>query len=150
MKEDNFLRERAVLFFLLVLFLALFFEISLTTLPLIVGVLILLAVIFRKSWVLVFAFLTGLIFDILTLRTIGTTSAFLTVMIFLIFVYENKFETESPLFVFVSTFLSSILFLIFLGFGNVFLQAFIVSSVCTLSFRLLFTSRRGKIIIPHE
>ncbi len=150
MKEGNFLSERAVLFFLLVLFLALFFEISATTLPLIVGVLILLVVIFRKSWVLVSAFLTGLVFDILTLRTIGTASAFLTVMIFLIFLYENKFETESPLFVFVSTFLFSILFLIFLGFGNVFLQAFIVSSVCTLSFWLLLSARRGKIRSPHE
>ena len=91
MRENILPEDKSAWIFILAGALALFFEISVTTLPLIVGVFVLLAVIFRKSWVIVLAFVAGIIFDALTFRAIGTTSAFLIFLIFLIFAYENKF-----------------------------------------------------------
>jgi len=116
---------------------SLFVESSLSSLPLLVGVLILSAVVTRKSWVFLAAFLTGVIFDALTLRTIGLTSTFFLILIFLIFLYENKFETETLPFVFLSTFFSSFAFLIFLGFGSLILQALVVALITSLLFQLL-------------
>ncbi len=123
---------------LAVLIASLFFESSLTSLPLLVGALILCAVLTRKSWVFLAAFLAGVIFDALTLRTVGTTATFFLVLIFLIFLYENKFETETLPFVFISTFFSSFAFLIFLGFGSLLLQALVVALITSLLFQLLY------------
>lgn len=129
-------KENSAWIYIAFLLLSLFFEISATTMPFIIGALILLAVTFRKNWVFLAAFLVGLIFDILALRTIGTTSLFFIILIFLIFIYENKFETETVPFVFVSTFLFSFSFLIFLGFSNVILQSLVSAIVTALIFRL--------------
>ena len=126
---------------IILLIIALFFEVSITSLPLLVGVLIFLAVSVRKDWVFLAAFLIGLIFDILTLRTIGTTSLFFTILIFLIFSYENKFEIATLPFIFISTFLFSFLFLIFLGFGNLLLQSLTVSILTLLLFKFSTTFR---------
>ncbi|MEX2007150.1 MAG: hypothetical protein WD992_00030 [Candidatus Levyibacteriota bacterium] len=145
MREKILGQEKAVWVFMLILVLALFLEVSSTTLPLIIGVFVLLAVTFRRGWVFIAAFVSGLIFDILTLRTIGTTSVFLIILIFLIFLYENKFETETIPFVFISSFLASFIFLIVLGFSNLLLQAFLVSIFASVLFQLLSAPWRDKI-----
>jgi len=145
MRENILPKDQSAWIFILAAVLALFFEISATTLPLIIGVFVLTAVIFRKNWVFAAAFLVGLIFDILTFRAVGTTSAFLIFLIFLIFLYENKFEIETLPFVFVSTFLSSFAFLIFLGYGNLLPQAFLVSLVTSIFFQFLSASWHDKI-----
>lgn len=116
--------------------LVLFIETSITTLPLLIGGLVFFAVTSRKDWVFLIAVITGFIFDVLTLRTIASTSIFFTILVFLIFIYENKFETETVLFVFLSTFISSFIFLIFLGFGNLILQSLVVATLTSLIFRL--------------
>lgn len=125
--------------------LTLFVEVSLTSLPFLVGVLIFLAVTYRKDWVFPAAVLVGLVFDILTLRTIGTTSIFLALLVFLIFIYENKFETETVPFVFISTFIASFIFLIFLGFSNLVAQSLIVAFLTALLFRLSSITFGGRI-----
>ncbi len=128
---------REKIFPILFIILVTFLEITVTTLPLIIGTFILLTVVFRQNWIFVAAFLTGIIFDILTIRTIGTTSTFLVFMVFLIFLYQNKFEIQTIHFVFVSTTIASVLFLVFLGFSSVILQALLVGVVTTVLFGLL-------------
>lgn len=129
----------------IVLITALILETSLTTLPLIVGVFIFLTVVLRQNWIFPAAFFTGIIFDILSLRAIGGTSIFLTLMIFIIYLYENKFETATFPFIFIFSFISSFIFLIILGYQNFFIQSFVVSILTALFFQLLFSDRRDKI-----
>lgn len=148
MRKNILLQDKPTLIFILVLILALFFEISVTTLPLVIGAFILLAIIFRKSWVFVAAFFAGLVFDIMTFRAVGSTSAFLIFLIFMVFLYENKFEIETLSFVFISTFLSSVAFLIFLGYGNLLPQAFLVSLLTSIFFQFLSASWHDKISSP--
>lgn len=112
------------------------------TLPVSVGALVLLAVLFRQNWIFIAAFLTGLIFDILTLRTLGLTSVFLVFLVFLIFLYQNKFEIQTVPFVFISTFLASFIFLIILGYQGQFFQALLVSLGTSLVFRLISGANR--------
>ncbi|MBI2195874.1 MAG: hypothetical protein HYU48_02415 [Candidatus Levybacteria bacterium] len=145
MREKILEQKKSVWVFILIIALSIFFETSVTTLPLIVGTFVLFAVILQRDWVFVAAFLSGLIFDILTLRTIGTTSIFLIVLIFTIFLYKNKFEIETIPFVFIACFFASFIFLITAGFSNLLLPAFIVSIFASVLFRLLSAPLRGKI-----
>lgn len=145
MKENILPQDKSAWIFIFAGILALFFEISATTLPLVIGVFVLPAIIIRANWVFIAAFFAGLIFDMLTFRAIGTTSAFLIFLIFLIFLYENKFEIETLPFVFISTFLSSVAFLIFLGYSNLLPQAFLVSLLTSIFFKFLSASWHDKI-----
>lgn len=122
---------------LLLLVLSLILETSITTLPLIVGLIVVITVLLRKSWVFLLAFATGFIFDILSLGTVGTSSIFLVCVVFLILLYRNKFEIETVPFVFIASFLSSFVFLLFLKTGFVFIQALIVGAISLLLFQFL-------------
>lgn len=128
------------------LVLALFFEIFITTIPFIVGIFILLSIVWRKNWIFFAAFLAGIVFDIFTLRAIGSTSVFLIFLVFLIFIYQNKFEIETLPFVFVSSFISSVAFLIILGYSGLIIEPLIVSLVSLGLFKFLSSGSRGKII----
>ncbi len=132
---------RDKLFPISLLLFAFFFEISITTLPLIIGAFILLAVIWRSNWIFFAAFIAGIFFDILTFHSIGITSIFLVLLVFLIFLYQNKFEIETLPFVFLSSFIASGAFLIFQNYNNIFLQSFIVGIIVLGIFKLLSSQK---------
>lgn len=90
----------------------LFLESSLTSMPLVFLILLCIAIIERKEWVFLVAFVAGVVLDILTFRTVGETSLFFTVFIFLVFLYERKFETGTKPFVFISSLIGSFVFLL--------------------------------------
>lgn len=128
------------------LFLIILFQSSFTTLPFLVATFTLLAVFFRKNWVVFVAFLCGILFDIMSFKTIGTTSIFLVAMIFLIYVYQNKFEIGNYHFVFASVFISSFLFLFFMNFNNIFFQSIFMALISAIVFYLLHPFRSDKIV----
>ena len=108
---------------LLSLVFALILESSITTLPLIFVVLLVFTLIYKKSSIFLFAFLFGIIFDILSFRTIGLSGIFLSVVLF---------------FVLISSFIGSLGFLIFLGYNNsVILQSAVSSFLGLVLFKLL-------------
>lgn len=123
------------IFFLLVIILS-----SLTTIPVSVGLLVATTVLFKKSWVFFAAFLLGLFLDLFLLRTLGQTSLIFVIFIFVIWLYERKFETQTMTFVFVSTFLGSISYLWLFRQQMVFLQAFVNSLFAIILFRVMLNS----------
>ncbi len=110
---------------IILLTISLILESSITTIPLIVPVLVVSTVILRDYAVFLFAFVFGILLDILSFNTVGIASVFFSFLVFLILIYERKFEINTPSFIAFSTLLSSFLFLIFFQRGNLIIQPLI-------------------------
>lgn len=125
---------------LIVLGLAVLLEGSITTLPLTLVCLLCLTIIKRDDKVFIAAFVAGLFLDIFALRQLGGTSIFFLLFVFLLLLYQRKYEIYSTPFVLVASFIGSALFLFTFGYGNVLGQAVLstlIGSVLFLIIRLL-------------
>ena len=121
---------------LIVLFLlSIFLQSSVTTIPLFFLVLLSFFVLERKEWIFFLAFLGGIVLDVLSFRNIGESSIFFVLFLFLVSLYERKFETATVYFIFVSSLLGSILFLgLFYNTGSLILESIISSLLGVLIF----------------
>jgi rod shape-determining protein MreD len=125
------------------LLLALVLEVGLTTIPLIFLVLLCLVVIFKANWLFILAFVFGFLFDLLSFKTLGVSSAFLAAFLFLVLLYQSKFEITTGYFVAIASFLGSFLFLLLQGYTNlIILQSISSAIIGLLLFKLL--QRSGK------
>jgi cell shape-determining protein MreD len=136
-------------FALVLLLLALVFEVSLTTIPFIFLVLLCLLVIFRENWLFAMAFIFGLLFDFLSFKTVGISSLFLVLILFLVLLYQSKFEITTAYFVAIASFLGSLLFLMLQGYTHsIILQAILSSIIGLLLFKLIQKFGKSFIINP--
>lgn len=123
------------LFFLI---LALIFESSLTTIPLIFIVLLCLTIIFKQNSIFAFAFLFGLLFDLISFKTLGISSVYFLIFLFLVLIYQSKFEITTNTFIVVACFLGSLGFLFLMGYNNnIVLQAILSSIIGLILFNLI-------------
>ena len=123
------------LFFLI---LALIFESSLTTIPLIFIVLLCLTIIFKQNSIFAFAFLFGLLFDLISFKTLGISSVYFLIFLFLVLIYQSKFEITTNTFIVVACFLGSLGFLLLMGYNNnIVLQAILSSIIGLILFNLI-------------
>lgn len=99
------------LFLLFLFLLAVVLEVSVTTIPFIFLALLFLTILYRNYWVYVIGFSLGLLLDILGFRSLGLTSTFFLVFMFLVLAYQAKFEIFTLPFIFISSFLGSFLYL---------------------------------------
>ncbi len=125
-----------ILFFLLLVAFS-----AVTTIPFSVSLLVMSAVIFKKSWVFFAALAIGVLLDLVNLKPLGYTSLVFVIFVFLVRLYERKFETETFAFVFIATFLGSLIYLMIFGYQMIFLQAFINALFAVLAFRLIQNSK---------
>lgn len=125
----------AILFALLVILVII--ASGITTIPFSVGLVILSAVLFRKSWVFFLALILGLFLDLVMMRTLGYAGLVLTAFVLMVFLYERKFETQTVPFVFISIFLGSMLFLKIFGYQQIILQALANSLLGVLVFKII-------------
>jgi rod shape-determining protein MreD len=122
---------------IILLLLALILEISITTIPFVFLVLLCLTVVSRENWLFLLAFIFGLLFDLLSFKTLGVSGAFLTACMFLVLLYQSKFEITTGYFVLIASFIGSLLFLLLQGYTQFILVQALVSSIIAL---LLFKS----------
>jgi cell shape-determining protein MreD len=118
------------------LVLAVLLEGTVTTIPLVVVVLLCLTVMKRGGIVFLLAFFSGILLDIMTLHTLGQSSLFFTVMIFLVFLYQRKYEIHSYPFIVFSSFFGSLFFLLFFGYGSWFVQSLISAVIAVILFAI--------------
>lgn len=111
---------------------------GITTIPFSVGLLTVSTVLFKKSWVFFWAFGLGLFLDLIMIRVLGYTSLVLTIFVFILFLYERKFETQTVAFVFISSLLGSLIYLKIFGYQQIFLQSLINSLFAVLFFKFLW------------
>lgn len=95
----------------ILLIISLFLEGAVTTLPLVLICLLCLTILQKSAVVFPVAFLTGFILDIMAVRPWGETSLLFIVYLFLVLLYQRKYEIDSLPFVFVASFSGSLLFL---------------------------------------
>lgn len=117
---------------------------TITTIPFYIGLLAIVAVIYKKAWVFFLALGLGLFLDLISIRSLGHTGLVLTIFVFLLFLYERKFETQTVTFVFISTFLGSIFYLWLFGYSNIILQSLVCAVVSILLFKFLISNFKFK------
>ncbi len=108
---------------IILLIIAVIIEGSITSLPLTLIVLLCLTTIRRDTAVFIAAFVAGIFLDIFALRQVGGASIFFITFVFLILLYQRKYEIYSYPFVLVGTFLGAALFLSIFNYANVLPQA---------------------------
>jgi len=114
---------------LFLLTLALILESTITTMPLIFITLLCLTVVLKENWIFFFAFIFGLMLDLVTFKTPGLSSTFFVVFLFLALLYRSKFEIATNYFVLVSSFIGSFIFLLIAGYTNSIILESIISSI---------------------
>jgi len=120
-----------------ILLISVLFEAIFITIPLTLVLLINFLVTDKKSWVFPAAFFSGIIIDILSLRYLGSTSLFFVTFLFVIHLYERKFETSNIFFAFFACFVGSLLYLTIFGIRQVLVQSLVAAVVGSLIFYLI-------------
>lgn len=112
--------------------LSILMEGTVTSLPLVLMSLILLTVFTKSQDVFLIAFLSGVILDILLVRSVGESSVFFLVMLFIVFLYDRKFEIQSLFFVEIITLVGASLYLIIFPSPQIVYQvaAILMLSLC--------------------
>ena len=124
--------------FVILILTSIVLQSSVTTLPLVILFFLNAAVVAKKTWIFPMAFLAGLVLDVLLLNPLGGTSIFLVILLFVVLLYDKKFDIQTFPFVFLASFIVSLIYFIVIGHtSNIFIQAIISAVVSTLSFFLL-------------
>ena len=123
---------------LILLFIALFLETSITTIPLVFLVLISATVISKEPFMFLYAFLFGLLLDLVNFNPVGASSIFFVFFLFLLLMYQRRFEIATGYFVLIAAFLGSLLYvLLFSPSGFLFLEALVSAIIALGLFGLL-------------
>lgn len=123
--------------FLPLILVAIFFECTITSLPLLLIILTVIVILRKDIWLSVFAFLGGLLIDVSAVRTMGISSIFLICWVFLILLYERKYEINKYPFVVISIFTGSLLYLFIKNSYSPVLQAVVSGVIGGIAFALL-------------
>jgi cell shape-determining protein MreD len=126
-----------MLLFIFVLLIALLLEGTVTTLPLVLVLLLCLTITRREAIVFPVAFVAGVLLDILTLRTVGVSSLFFTLFLFLILLYQRKYEINSYPFVAFAAFFGAVVFLLIFGYSGWFGQSLFTAFLAVVLFGTL-------------
>lgn len=127
---------KKLLFFLLI-FIGILLEATIINLPIVFNIVLIFYIFNKNSLVFLIAFISGVVLDILLINHVGLTSLLLVVFLFLIYLYERKFETKTINFVLFSSFIGSLVFLLVFKSTYLFMQA-ISSSVFSVLLFLIF------------
>lgn len=135
-----------ILFWLL-LGISIFFEGTRVSMPVTINVLLLSYVIARESFVFVGAVIAGIILDLILARTIGVESLLFLMLLFLVVLYERKFEIQTIPFIFLSSLAaSSLVFVLHYNYFS-FLPVFSMAFLAVFGFRIALTFKVKKINI---
>jgi len=126
-----------VFLFSILLIIFIFLEGTVTTLPLVLIYLLCLTIAKRDAVVFPVAFGAGLFLDLLAARTLGLSSIFFILFVFLILLYQRKYEINSYPFVLFASFTGSCIYSVFFGHGGWFLQSLINSFIALVIFGAL-------------
>lgn len=124
-------------FFLILLVISIIIQSTITTIPLVFLTLLNIAVLKRESFVYPLAFTAGIVLDLMLPQTVGISSVYFVIFIFLVLSYQRKFEIQTPIFVFFSSLVGSFGHLtIFSNFDNILLQSVLSAAIGLLIFNI--------------
>jgi len=119
-----------ILALIFIFLLTFFLQSSITTIPLTLLFFLLLTVFYRSEAIFVLAFFSGLFLDALLLNNIGLTSLYSLIFLFLVFLYERKYELLSYQFVAFASFFGSAGYLFLFRSSHILLTSITSSMIC--------------------
>ncbi len=125
-------------FIVLITILLIPIQAAFISIPLYLAILIPAVVIYKKSWVFILATISGFFLDTLTFKLIGITSIILIMFLFLIMLYQKKFEIVNLPFVACITFISSFIYLLIFRYHYIFFASVVNSAVAVIFFTCLY------------
>jgi hypothetical protein len=128
----------------LILILAFLLEGTITTLPLVLAAFLILMIFLRDKFLFWLAFVFGILLDVFLLRPLGLTSLLLTVFLFIVILYEDKFEASTGYFVLVASFVGSLVYLLALGIQAALIQSLFMAFLTLVSVKVLVRSEIKK------
>jgi len=108
---------------LLFLIISIFLEGTLTSLPLVFLCLLCMTIILRDLRLFVAAFFSGIFLDAFALRPIGETSIFFLIVVLLVLLYQRKYEINTYPFMFIASFVGSLIYLLAFDYHGAFIEA---------------------------
>jgi cell shape-determining protein MreD len=127
----------------LVFLFALVIEGTLSLIPLVFVILLNLLIIKRDNSIFYIAFLAGIVLDLLSVRPVGLTSAYLVTFFLAVLLYERKFEIKSFFFITLASFFGSLGLLFLTSFSSVIILQAIVATCISLIVFKFYESRLG-------
>ncbi|MBI2443197.1 MAG: hypothetical protein HYV40_04815 [Candidatus Levybacteria bacterium] len=115
-----------VVFAGVLLLLAVIVEGTVVSLPFVLSLLIVFHIVYRSWWVLVAAFVAGLLLDSMLFRQLGQSSLLFLSLLFLMIVYERRFEVQSKLFFLLAQGFGISSYLLFFGSSAFVLQTLLI------------------------
>lgn len=125
-----------ILLFILLL-ISIFLEGTVTSLPLVFLCLLCLTILLRDSWLFLVAFLAGIFLDTFALRPLGESSIFFLIVVFLILLYQRKYEINTYPFVLIASFVGSLIFLVIFAYNAAVILASVSAIIAILLFMLI-------------
>jgi cell shape-determining protein MreD len=119
------------------LVISVFLEGTVFMVPLVLICLLCLAILKKDSVVYLVGFFSGIFLDILTVQTVGQRSIFFIVFIFLILLYQRKYEINSYPFVAASGFFGSLIYSFIFGYSHFFWWSLISCLIASILFMVL-------------
>ena len=134
------------LFFGLFFLISLIFESTLIQIPLTLMGLIVFFIVKKHEDLFVIAFFLGLILDIMSFRQVGISSIFFVCILFLISLYERKYEIKTLPFVIISSAIGSLVYLLIDRAQHIFLlvcaNVFLALVCFFIATRLIHTDKK--------
>jgi cell shape-determining protein MreD len=124
--------------------IALILEGSLTSLPLVLLSLLLFRIATKSSNGFLLAFLAGILLDVFLVRPLGETSVYFLIVLFLIGMYEKKFEVNSLPFIMLATLTTAFVYLIIFPVPASFIQAISLTFMAGVLYILLRLKKTKK------
>lgn len=128
----------------LILLLAFILEGTITTLPLVLASFLILMIFLRARFLFWLALFVGILLDVFLLRPLGMTPLILTVFLFIVLLYESKFEASTGYFVLIASFLGSLIYLLAFDIQTAFIQSVFMSLLTLGVVKLLIHSEIKK------
>lgn len=134
------MNNKAKILFLLTLFVGILLEGTITTIPLVFNILLVWFVLSRDNGIFFLSFVCGVLLDSLGVQKIGISSLYFVVALFVIILYEKKFETKTMPFVLLFSFLGSLGYLVLTQQQYILQQAIVSSLISSMIFHVLSKS----------
>ncbi len=134
--------SNAKLLFLPILVFGILLESSVISMPLLFNILLVWFILSKDTGVFFLAFVAGIVLDTLLVQKMGISSLYSIVAIFIVILYEKKFETQTVPFVVLSSFLGSLGYLLITHQQYIVQQAFLSALLSSVVFYRIYTQTR--------
>ena len=124
-------------FVIVILLILLVLESTLLSLPLSLIFLICLLVLRKDRTVFILGFMCGVLLDILLVRNVGSTPFIIVTILFLIMLYQRKFEIASYYFIGIASGTAALLYVVIFHVSHPFFYATISAVLAILFFSIL-------------